>query len=632
MSQLQPTDCIDCQKILKHWIEFQLVDEQGEPLAGMPYKLVSISNKKDVRTGVTNGEGLLREESLPPTPVRLWIDPQKLTDEMELRPLRTVRGPLGSKVKPKARTQGHFYRYIKIGDLCDKAPQIDNWNNKEELPKYHFPDNKFLGFKAAFVDARWILEVCPFRAWVLLLHHQKEYSLVNAYNQGLMSVLAYANATDNGDKDTKEYSGSVFHFFKEQLLDLSRLPKKIEQKQFQPIVYDVPFRERYTRVEFIDTDENLDTQLFYAANNKELIVSWRGTAQGQDVLTDLEFKPIPLNEEYLNKGKVHRGFWQAFMAVNNNVVELKDGGKTKDRNVFDDIKDLAEGRNLFICGHSLGGALALLNSAQLRTYNPCLYTYGMPRVFTYSAVIEINDMIHYRHINQNDPVPTVPFERDMDNPLFKKGLDFDGYYAEVMLLPMEKYWPSEKTRKALNNMKTEEIFLHQGKTVHFYKGRTIEDNVFILGEKYAESDFYLVPCLLPEKASEDHYFPLNKQPKKAKTIKSVYDLIYSLDHLSGSYMEFIKKRLFELFISEHRSLYEEDKHKFENAIEFDNRYKHKFDYIPELKVNEFGNDDDHKIHKYFLRLEQQLESTLSVSKESKKGKSAINYFIVHSKD
>ncbi|MDE9458851.1 lipase family protein [Xenorhabdus bovienii] len=366
MSQLQPTDCIDCQKILKHWIEFQLVDEQGEPLAGMPYKLVSISNKKDVRTGITNGEGLLREENLPPTPVRLWIDPQKLTDEMELRPLRTVRGPLGSKVKPKARTQGHFYRYIKIGDLCDKAPQIDNWNNKEELPKYHFPDNKFFGFKAAFVDARWILEVCPFRAWVLLLHHQKEYSLVNAYNQGLMSVLAYANATDNGDKDTKEYSGSVFHFFKEQLLDLSRLPNRIEKKDFQPIVYDAPFRERYITVEFIDTDDNLDTQMFYVANNKELIISWRGTASWTDaVTTDLNFKPTKLPSDFIGKGRVHDGFWKAFLVgINKSPI-----GKTS---AFDDIKELTKNRNIFVCGHSLGGALALIHSVQLKEYNPCL--------------------------------------------------------------------------------------------------------------------------------------------------------------------------------------------------------------------------------------------------------------------
>ncbi|MEQ1965253.1 lipase family protein [Xenorhabdus khoisanae] len=627
MSQLEQSDCINCPNILKHWIEFQLVDEQGKPLVGMPYKLISQGNKKDIRTGVTDGEGLLREENLPPMPVRLWVDAQKLTDEMEFRQLRTVREPLGSKVRHNAKAQGHSYHYVKIGDLCDQAPIIKNWE-ENELPKYHFPDNKFQGFRAVFMDERWVLEVCPFRAWVMLLHHQKEYSLVNAYNQGLMSVLVYANATNNGDDETKEYSGSVFHFFKEQLLDLSRLPNQIEQKKFQPIVYDAPFRERYTRIEFIDTVENLNTQLFYVANNKELIVSWRGTAQGQDVLTDLEFKPIPLTEEYLNKGKAHQGFWQAFMAANNNVIEIKSGDKITRRNIFDDIKKLAKGKNLFICGHSLGGALALLNSAQLRAYNPCLYTYGMPRVFTYSAVMEINNIIHYRHINQNDPVPTVPFERDMDNPLFQNGLDFHGYYLEAMLLPMEKTFP-EKIQKVINNMKSKEVFLHQGKTVHFYKGRAIEENVFMLGEKYAEADFYLVPALLPEKASEDNYFPLNKQPKKAKTIQSRLDLIYGLDHLSGSYIEFIKKRLFELCIPEHNVLYKEDKQKFENTIKFDNEYKQKFSG---LKVNRFENNDDYPMHQYFLRLEQQLESTLLISKKSEEGKRAINYYIIHNKD
>ncbi|MDE1480692.1 lipase family protein [Xenorhabdus bovienii] len=478
MSQLQPTDCIDCQKILKHWIEFQLVDEQGEPLAGMPYKLVSISNKKDVRTGVTNGEGLLREENLPPTPVRLWIDAQKLADEMELRPLRTVRGSLGSKVKPKARTQGHFYRYIKIGDLCDKAPQIDNWNNKEELPKYHFPDNKFFGFKAAFVDARWILEVCPFRAWVLLLHHQKEYSLVNAYNQGLMSVLAYANATDNGDKDTKEYSGSVFHFFKEQLLDLSRLPNRIEQKDFRPIVYDAPFRERYITVEFIDTDDNLDTQMFYVVNNKELIISWRGTESKTDIFTtDLNFKPVKLPSDFIGKGRVHEGFWKAFWTG----VERKT---TENNSLFKEIKELTEDRKIFICGHSLGGALALIHSAQLKKYNPCLYTYGMPRVFTYNAIMEIQDIIHYRHINRNDLVPGVPFEKDMNNYYFENGWDPMGYAIEALSLPQSAIVTSMSPLTAgltpvamitsrLDKIKTNDLFLHQGEIVHLYKGEIV---------------------------------------------------------------------------------------------------------------------------------------------------------------
>ncbi|MDE9467438.1 lipase family protein [Xenorhabdus bovienii] len=614
MSQLQPTDCIDCQKILKHWIEFQLVDEQGEPLAGMPYKLVSISNKKDVRTGITNGEGLLREENLPPTPVRLWIDPQKLTDEMELRPLRTVRGPLGSKVKPKARTQGHFYRYIKIGDLCDKAPQIDNWNNKEELPKYHFPDNKFFGFKAAFVDARWILEVCPFRAWVLLLHHQKEYSLVNAYNQGLMSVLAYANATDNGDKDTKEYSGSVFHFFKEQLLDLSRLPNRIEQKDFRPIVYDAPFRERYITVEFIDTDDNLDTQMFYVVNNKELIISWRGTESKTDIFTtDLNFKPVKLPSDFIGKGRVHEGFWKAFWTG----VERKT---TENNSLFKEIKELTEDRKIFICGHSLGGALALIHSAQLKKYNPCLYTYGMPRVFTYNAIMEIQDIIHYRHINRNDLVPGVPFEKDMNNYYFENGWDPMGYAIEALSLPQSAIVTSMSPLTAgltpvamitsrLDKIKTNDLFLHQGEIVHLYKGEIVYGSTaniispINIAEKVA-FNFYLVPSLLPDDSIIESFFPQNRQPNKS-TSKNI------LHHFSGVYMDFIKERLVSLCIPERSMLYKEKEQIFKDKMD---KQKN------ELKEEYFN-------YQYFLKLEQKIDSSLLFSKESESVKRAIDYFV-----
>ncbi|MDE9428168.1 lipase family protein [Xenorhabdus bovienii] len=614
MSQLQPTDCIDCQKILKHWIEFQLVDEQGEPLAGMPYKLVSISNKKDVRTGVTNGEGLLREENLPPTPVRLWIDAQKLTDEMELRPLRTVRGPLGSKVKPKARTQGHFYRYIKIGDLCDKAPQIDNWNNKEELPKYHFPDNKFFGFKAAFVDARWILEVCPFRAWVLLLHHQKEYSLVNAYNQGLMSVLAYANATDNGDKNTKEYSGSVFHFFKEQLLDLSRLPNRIEQKDFRPIVYDAPFRERYITVEFIDTDDNLDTQMFYVVNNKELIISWRGTESKTDIFTtDLNFKPVKLPSDFIGKGRVHEGFWKAFWTG----VERKT---TENNSLFKEIKELTEDRKIFICGHSLGGALALIHSAQLKKYNPCLYTYGMPRVFTYNAIMEIQDIIHYRHINRNDLVPGVPFEKDMNNYYFENGWDPMGYAIEALSLPQSAIVTSMSPLTAgltpvamitsrLDKIKTNDLFLHQGEIVHLYKGEIVYGSTaniispINIAEKVA-FNFYLVPSLLPDDSIIESFFPQNRQPNKS-TSKNI------LHHFSGVYMDFIKERLVSLCIPERSMLYKEKEQIFKDKMD---KQKN------ELKEEYFN-------YQYFLKLEQKIDSSLLFSKESESVKRAIDYFV-----
>ncbi|WP_258086826.1 lipase family protein [Xenorhabdus bovienii] len=613
MKPLDPTNCIDCQKILKHWIEFQLVDEQGKPLVGMPYKLISQGNKKDIRTGVTNGEGLLREESLPPMPVRLWVDAQKLTDEMELRPLRAVREPLGSKVRHNAKAQGHSYRYIKIGNLCDKAPKIDKWNGKE-LPNYHFPDNKFLGYKAAFVDTRWVLEVSPFRAWVLLLHHQKEYSLVNAYNQGLMSVLSYADA----EKSNDSYEGSVFHFFKEQLLDLSKLPNKVDQQEFHPIVYDVPFKDRYTEINVIDTGGDLDTQMFYASNNKELIIGWRGTASLTDVFTDAKFKPINLPEIYLKtKGKVHEGFYRSFLAagttlvsenaldelVNKNTLN-QDIGKIK---LMHHISNLAEGKKVFICGHSLGGALALIHSVHLRKNNPCLYTYGMPRVFTYNAVVDISDIIHYRHINKNDPVPTLPFEKNMDNALFQKGWDSLGYILEGILTVGSGFSAPIKIAGHIHDeLKSDEIYLHQGEIVHFYEGSVLPLDLYV-GSKNVRTDLYLIPTLIPEDLKNVQFFPQNKLPKTANSMNA----LGGGHHPSGGYMEFMQKRLLELCVPKFNELYKKDIQLFKTALE----------------ARKSTLQNEYSMYEYFLRLDQKLEPCLSLSKKSEEGKRALAHFI-----
>ncbi len=42
MSNENSVYCHDCQKILKNWIEFQLVDEQGKPLAGITVPVIGI--------------------------------------------------------------------------------------------------------------------------------------------------------------------------------------------------------------------------------------------------------------------------------------------------------------------------------------------------------------------------------------------------------------------------------------------------------------------------------------------------------------------------------------------------------------------------------------------------------------
>ncbi|QXF32451.1 lipase [Photorhabdus luminescens] len=572
MSKLSPLDCLDCKNMLKHWIEFQLVDEQGKPLVNMPYRLKIRGNPLLGRKGVTDGNGLLREEDMPPHPVTLYIGAQPLADEMEQRPLREIRGEEASVVKPKAEAEGYQYRYVTIGQISDGLPEIKKWNPKNIPPPYHFPDPEPKGYQVHPVNQRYVLEVCPFRAWVLLLHHQKEYSIVNAYNQCLMSVLAYAD----GDVDVE---GSVKHFFNRQMVDVSKLPYKLETLSATPVVYDVPFSERYTQVEFINskTGDNKqgNTQLFYVVSKNDVIVSWRGTASTEDVLTDATYQPLELSCDektlcggLIHSGKVHKGFWEAF----NLVSKLRVPSDT-DQEVFTDITKLVKNKRLFVCGHSLGGALALLHCAQLKEHNPCFYSYGMPRVLTVSAVRELADITHYRHVNEDDPIPSLPPEKNLDNWLYDCWGPLGYLFSPVELLDFTK---------------SGEVFLHHGKIVHFCKinlviewleERNPSNHIRLRTTLPTKTKLYLIPSLNHETennlkdareiqkgffkqisdSDKAKWFPLNENPTEK-------DALGFPDHSSLKYARYIGARLAELIAPGKYHFFRDQEQLFEKTL------------------------------------------------------------------
>ncbi|OWO84613.1 lipase [Photorhabdus luminescens] len=632
MSKLSPLDCLDCKNMLKNWLEFQLVDEQGKPLVNMPYRLKIRGNPRLGRKGVTDGNGLLREEDMPPHPVTLYIGAQPLADEMEQRPLREKRGEEFSVVKPKAEAEGYQYRYVTIGQISDGLPALNDWNDPKKIPPpYHFPDPEPEGYEVYPVNRRYVLEVCPFRAWVLQLHHQKEYSIVNAYNQCLMSVLAYAG----GDVDVE---GSVLHFFNRQMVDVSTLPYRVNDVSATPVVYDVPFSERYARIEFIDSktadNKQGDTRLFYIASNSDVLVSWRGTASLANDLTDITFQPLSLScddekalcSEFIHRGKVHKGFWEAFSLVGKLKVP---SDKTKE--VFSEITRLAKSKRLFICGHSLGGALALLHSAQLKEYNPCLYSYGMPRTLTRSAVQELSAIIHYRHVNENDPIPLVPFEQDMDNVFFNYWT-LAGYDWEIMKLLS----PSPIIQAIKQATASKEIYLHHGKVVHFLKASACPEwliaasNVSLITRLSAENilsnttKLYLIPELNKE---TEHFFAQAGEQQNAlfnqlspqeqdklfdeNKNTELKDRLSILNHFSSKYASYIDARLKELCEPDKMTVYQDSQHQFKEKMDIYKRL------IP---------DAVYYRNLCFLEMDKQLIKSLTVSQQEEKGKLALQYY------
>ncbi|OAT51005.1 uropathogenic specific protein [Providencia heimbachae ATCC 35613] len=501
----------DGDKELNHLIECILVDEFGVPLADMPYTLTV--GKKVIREGRTDFNGYFLENNLPRAHATLTLPGQTLTDEMEKRPLRALRGEAHSPVKSQAESNGYLYHYVVIGELCDNAPNIAQWDQaKFGLPYYHFPnDDEFNGF--AFNRENFnqcnVIEVCSFRAWSLVLNHTPNYDMVNAYNLGLMSLLVYKDEVmvdPEEVEDMREFIATpdtTTSFFYQQCFDLSKAPEINDASVYPAIVTDVPFNERYRPAIFLDVQQvdapekfEHDTQMFFVANDTQIIAAWRGTASARDALTDGTYRPIPCPKNILStdKAKVHKGFLEAYQSVgkyfSKKIEKLENSAGHKNK-------------KLYICGHSLGGALALLHAAELKNNNPLLYTYGSPRVFTGSGVKALSTFTHFRHVNDADTVTSVPFDTNMDNWLFEVyGLlgtifGFSWTLATLPTIPLQKALPDMG-----------EVYYHHGNTVSFFEARQIGEQK-ILSKGGRENDFvgkkrwrmngayqfYLVPSL-----------------------------------------------------------------------------------------------------------------------------------------
>ncbi|WP_456291484.1 lipase family protein [Pseudomonas sp. AK106] len=429
-----------------HWVEFQLVDERGEPLANLPWRATNQAVRDGCvaeYSGSTDAQGVIRLEDLYPLDVTLLMPAAPLADVLQQRRLRAVRPeperpgasdskPLYGKQRPgfspveqQALEQGHAYHYLRIGQLCDELPAFNPpWPELDPPPAYHFPDAEFSGFTAPYeaLNCRHVLEVCPLRAWSLVLHDKNEYSLANAYNLGLMSILAYSN-------EDRAQHGSQVGFFAQQCVDLSRTPRVWDGgKNWPCLVTDVPFDDRYEPCQPLNTARaeipQGDTQLFYVANATQMLVAWRGTdfdrISAPDLVTDLTFRPVDPKlssscapsvpcPDLSGEGRVHLGFRNAYVAAHTLFTA----------DLTSKILDKLPGKKLFICGHSLGGALGLIHAAALKDSDPMLYTYGMPRTFTLSALKGLSEICHFRHVNDTDTIPSVPPQADLDNHLYK---------------------------------------------------------------------------------------------------------------------------------------------------------------------------------------------------------------------
>ena len=216
--------------------------------------------------------------------------------------------------------------------------------------------------------------------------------------EGDQQVEQFLKVTESILANDKQYK--MVETAAKKLLTGHGIGHSAAEKIFTQILADHEF-------ELVGLFNEQDTQGFVAKRNNQAFLVYRGTESFGDMKADINARLVDAELNGI-KAQVHAGFWQQFTDAHERVGEL-----------------LAKvhGMQLFIGGHSLGGALAnLATKFYASDTSGCTYTFGAPAVAAPSFQDDIKTPI-YRIVNARDPVPLLP------NPMLAHGLSFLWYYG-----------------------------------------------------------------------------------------------------------------------------------------------------------------------------------------------------------
>ena len=440
------------------WVSFNLVDEvgDGKPYGGLPFTVCDSAGVQ--YEGRLNGDGGTKLQNLYCGPVVLTLDEQYVGEEEPYRQLRgreTYQLPISelqfraekthflnangqrTESNPKKNKADRFYQ-VEVSDLVRHIAHLPPVEPTGSRPQRHAlkmmaelgfsPSQRTLSGVVLFPNQHTVLEVRPLRAFRPIFSTDDSFCALNLYQLALMATLSYCDFGQvpperPTDKVHFPFDPSVGHLFAEKLSGYHEAWRfdAEQQQRFYPIYEEVPYSRRFeilpfdpglysqnrpeleknqehpARLHFFDDVEfGTDTQAFISHHDEVILIAVRGTASSADGLRDANAHQVAFADGI---GKAHEGFYQAFSAMRGFVQQYLD--------------QFFAGQRIIICGHSLGGAIALLLAEGLRrtsngTYNVLLYTYGAPRAADSEFTAGASSLVHHRIVNHNDPVPSVP--------------------------------------------------------------------------------------------------------------------------------------------------------------------------------------------------------------------------------
>ena len=273
-----------------------------------------------------------------------------------------------------------------------------------------------------------LINDCRKLEYSLWLKHTDKYNYINAYNLGYLSKLSYSkvildnqkwnldfqNFIDNARKPFRNCE--VEDWNKIKLTSIKNEKNEISTN-FKPFI-DVFLLEKNQGIKnegYVD-DKGVSVSALFYTDKTRAVIAVRGTQETKDFEIDAD--ALQVKPDYGIKGEVHKGFYTQANTI------IADGR-------FKSFLLNAQGKELYVTGHSLGGAVATILAAYFfeQGFKPLLYTFGSPRVGNTVFTQYYNDKFtHFRHVNDFDIIPVLP-GRMLDGNLDK--LITTAYKAQI---------------------------------------------------------------------------------------------------------------------------------------------------------------------------------------------------------
>lgn len=463
----KPVETLQCPQ-RSHWVSFRLVDEhgQGSPYAGLIYQLHA--SEGQIFSGVLDDEGYAKVDGLFLGVPTLDLSSQEVGDldpwykTLIIRksfrlPLSAIQiaaeqSPLGPRnsdgktylAAERAAAENAKFLRVEVSDFVEAKGHLPDRDPKwQPRPSTDLQQNAELDGKPGIAlepCQHHVLEVKALRAYSPLLSRDQSFCALNAHQLAVLSVCAYAPFSEE-KPFLKPYQslpppyskpGCIGHVFRECMARGSKptqfepiKPKQTKPPEIHHLLYEeVPYSKRLEimpydprryqaeaakgwrnpeDVHFLYHEET-HTQGFITHNDKLVLISLRGTEMKvpfSDVFKDLDARQVRYEgyeKQDTHEAQAHRGFHDAFLAARDFVDRY--------------LKEFYQpDLHIIVCGHSLGGAIALLLGEWLRhnwSKNLQVYTYGAPRAGDHAFVRRAQELVHHRLVNHQDPIPSVP--------------------------------------------------------------------------------------------------------------------------------------------------------------------------------------------------------------------------------